>query len=243
MPRGRRDDSRDTTRKGQRDEARDAQRDSAPAAEPLLTAVAGGAVPDHASPVTTTPASPPQASEDAEAQALSAFFRELATRADRDPAFGAGLLSVAQASGLARLTQGEADALSIADDAAATQANMSPSATPSTANTSAAPLPASATPKRQRARSGGSAPIPAPTPTEPAQPAPDPFAVMRAQGEAGLRATLDAHDLPTLRQIVRAHRLDPARISARWANRDRVITLIVEQTRARLNHGRAFERV
>lgn len=79
------------------------------------------------------------------------------------------------------------------------------------------------------------------TPEAPAPP--DPFTVYRAQGEAGLRATLETLDLATLRVIVRTHRLDPARISARWTARDRVIRLIVEQVRARANHGRAFERI
>lgn len=79
------------------------------------------------------------------------------------------------------------------------------------------------------------------TPTE--APPPDPFSVYRAQGEAGLRTTLEALELSALRIIVRTHRLDPARISARWTARDRVIKLIVEQVRARANHGRAFERI
>lgn len=72
---------------------------------------------------------------------------------------------------------------------------------------------------------------------------PNPFAVLREQGETGLREALAALELPELRQIVRAHRLDPARISARWTTRDRVVTLIVDQVRARANLGRAFERV
>ena len=71
----------------------------------------------------------------------------------------------------------------------------------------------------------------------------DPFAALRTGGEAGLRSRLEALDLPTLRQIVRTHRLDPARISARWSARDRVVSLIVEQTRARVNHGRAFRHI
>ena len=71
----------------------------------------------------------------------------------------------------------------------------------------------------------------------------DPFAALRTSGEAGLRSALEALDLPTLRQIVRTHRLDPARISARWSARDRVVSLIVEQTRARVNHGRAFRHI
>ncbi|HEU5349710.1 MAG TPA: hypothetical protein VFU63_13950, partial [Ktedonobacterales bacterium] len=72
---------------------------------------------------------------------------------------------------------------------------------------------------------------------------PDPFQVLRQHGEAALRTLLGQLDIASLRQIVRAHRLDPARISARWTSTDRVITLIIEQVRARANHGRAFERV
>lgn len=85
------------------------------------------------------------------------------------------------------------------------------------------------------------APTP-PTPA-PAAPAPDPFAIYRAQGVEGLRAALDALDLPALRAIVRERRLDPARISARWTARERVINLIVDQVKARANHGQAFRRV
>lgn len=71
----------------------------------------------------------------------------------------------------------------------------------------------------------------------------DPFAVWRARGEDALRQTLDGLDLAELKSIVRAHRLDPARVSSRWTARDRVIALILDQVKARMNHGRAFERV
>ena len=73
--------------------------------------------------------------------------------------------------------------------------------------------------------------------------APDPFVVLRERGEAGLRAALEAMDLTMLRQMVRAHRLDPARISARWTARERVVALIVDQVRAQACHGKAFSRV
>lgn len=79
------------------------------------------------------------------------------------------------------------------------------------------------------------------TPDGPALP--DPFALLRTHGEAGLRAALDALDLASLRAIVRTHRLDPARISARWTTRDRVISLIITQVQARANLGKAFSRV
>lgn len=71
----------------------------------------------------------------------------------------------------------------------------------------------------------------------------DPFAVLRQRGEAGLRADLRDLDVPAMRQLVRAHRLDPARISARWTNRERLIALIVDQVRARADHGKAFARI
>ncbi|MGZ3600221.1 MAG: hypothetical protein ACXWQ5_11030 [Ktedonobacterales bacterium] len=72
---------------------------------------------------------------------------------------------------------------------------------------------------------------------------PDPYALLRAHGEAGLRTALEALDLSSLRAIVRSHRLDPARISARWTTRDRVIGLIITQVQARANLGKAFSRV
>lgn len=102
--------------------------------------------------------------------------------------------------------------------------------------------PTRATSRGKSSRAGKGHRAPAPATLEPPAP-PDPFSVYRAQAEAGLRATLEALDLVTLRAIVRTHRLDPARISARWTARDRVINLIVEQVRARANHGRAFERI
>ncbi len=74
-------------------------------------------------------------------------------------------------------------------------------------------------------------------------PIPDPFVLLRERGEIGLRAALEELELATLRQLVRAHHLDPARISARWTARDRVVTLIVTQVQARANHGKAFARV
>jgi hypothetical protein len=71
----------------------------------------------------------------------------------------------------------------------------------------------------------------------------DPFRVLRDQGEQGLRDALEALDLTELRALVRRHRLDPARISARWAQRERVIQLIVTQVRAYASHGAAFSHV
>jgi hypothetical protein len=78
---------------------------------------------------------------------------------------------------------------------------------------------------------------------EPADPRLDPFVHLRTGGEPALRAALDGLDLAALRRVVRAFHLDPNRVSARWSARERVIDLIVEQVRARVNHGRSFERV
>jgi hypothetical protein len=102
--------------------------------------------------------------------------------------------------------------------------------------------PAASAPRPRGARTPRGAARPA-APTSEAQALPDPFALYRSQGVGGLRAALDALDLASLRAIVRERRLDPARISARWTTRERVITLIEEQVKARANHGHAFERV
>lgn len=134
-----------------------------------------------------------------DAQAAGKLLRDLADRAERDPAFGMQIAEAVRASGLL----------------------------------DAAPQPSA---RKKSTHSAKRAPAPA---TDP----PDPFLVLRQHGEDVLRAQLATLDIASLRQIVRAHRLDPARISARWTVSDRVITLIVEQVRARANHGRAFERI
>jgi hypothetical protein len=93
-----------------------------------------------------------------------------------------------------------------------------------------------ATPAATRARA------PRATTTE-SPPAPDPFQVLRQDGDDALRAWLATLPLATLRQIVRAHRLDPARISARWQDTARIAGLIEEQVRARYHRGASFARV
>ena len=134
-----------------------------------------------------------------DAEAAGKLLRELAERAERDPAFGSQIAEAVRASGLLEVAQ--------------------------------APSPT-------RKKSGG-----AKRSASAAPELPDPFKILRQHGEDELRAQLARHDLAALRQIVRAHRLDPARISARWTATDRVIALIVDQVRARASHGRAFERI
>jgi hypothetical protein len=71
----------------------------------------------------------------------------------------------------------------------------------------------------------------------------DPYALLREHGEEALRARLGALPAAALHTVIRAHRLDPARISARWASQARLVELIVAQVRARADHGKAFSRV
>ena len=133
-----------------------------------------------------------------EQRKIATFLRELAARAEQDPALAAAISSALTTSGLiGRLDR---------------------------------------TPPHRRSAS-------TPAPQFASEEAPDPFVIMRAQGEEALRAVLASLTLPALRQIVRRHRLDPARISARWTARDRVIQLIVDQVNARMNHGKAFSHV
>ncbi len=71
----------------------------------------------------------------------------------------------------------------------------------------------------------------------------DPFRVLRDHGEKGLHETLESLEIAQLRAIVRKHRLDPARISARWRDQERVIQLIVSQVKAQATYGKAFSHV
>ena len=128
------------------------------------------------------------------------LLRELAERADHDPAFGAQVADALRASGLLG------------------SARKSPP------------------PRKKSVKSVQRAPKVDGNVL-------NPFQVLRRYGDQALRDQLTTLDLTSLRQIVRAHRLDPARISARWSSSERVVSLIVEQVRARANHGRAFESI
>ncbi|HEX6798270.1 MAG TPA: hypothetical protein VF116_11230 [Ktedonobacterales bacterium] len=145
-----------------------------------------------------------------ETRALAAFLRELAERAEREPALAARLREALGASGLL-------------DIAGRTRRRTAVGKARTKATT------ASRRSNRSTTVSG-------------AEP-PDPFVLLRERGEAGLREALEGLDLAALRAIVRGHRLDPARISARWTARERVIELIVTQVRGRANLGKAFSRV
>lgn len=140
--------------------------------------------------------------------ALAAFLRDLADRAERDPALAAHLREALGMSGLL-------DAAGHPRHSAESDGKRAPASGRRATRTT-------------RADADG---------------VPDPFVVLREHGEVGLRTALEELDLAALRAIVRSHRLDPARISARWTARERVIGLIVTQVCGRANLGKAFSHV
>ena len=103
------------------------------------------------------------------------------------------------------------------------------------------PNTANATPRQRASRARATTPRGADEPAVAA--ALDPFAVLRENGGDALHTRLDTLSAAQLHELIRAHRLDPARISARWGNQARLVELIVSQVRARADHGKAFARV
>lgn len=146
-----------------------------------------------------------------EHEGVAAFLRELARRAEDDPAFAARLDDALRASGLL-------------------PAEAERSRATKTARTGRTQSASRAQHAPARVAGAGEPPL-------------DPYAALRAGGPDGLRAALEPLDLTALRAIVRTCRFDPARISARWAAKERVVELIVTQTQARTDHGKAFSRV
>ena len=170
---------------------------------------------------TTRQAQADAPSQDEVQPIIAAFLRALADCVEQDPAFGRALLAIyAQSCS----TGPGADDVSAPRKARTRRAASRPQGTQ---------VPSAAT-----AQSAATS-APSPTPDPPT----DPFALLRAHGEAALRARLGELEPASLRSMIRAYRLDPARISARWSARERLVDLIVEQVRARTSLGRAFERV
>lgn len=151
-------------------------------------------------------------------ESVAAFLRELARRAEDDPAFAARLDDALRASGLlpaqaerSRVTKAIRGERGQSTERAPDQGRIR--RTPARAASASAPPPL------------------------------DPYAALRVSGPDGLRAALQPLDLAALRAIVRSCRFDPARISARWTARERLVEFIVAQTQARADHGKAFSRV
>lgn len=150
-----------------------------------------------------------------EMRTLATFLRKLAERAERDSALAARLREALRASGL----------LDGADHSRCAEGPPTVTRASRAGDT-----------RRHTHRSDALT-------AAAGDPPPDPFVLLRERGEDGLRAALDGLELAALRTIVRTHRLDPARISARWTARERVIALIVTQVRGRADMGKAFARV
>lgn len=69
---------------------------------------------------------------------------------------------------------------------------------------------------------------------------PDVLQIFQEKGETEFRFLLRDFDLATLKAIVKVNGFDPGKISQRWSEPDKFITLITDQTEARLRRGSSF---
>jgi hypothetical protein len=69
---------------------------------------------------------------------------------------------------------------------------------------------------------------------------PDVLKEYESRGPEEFRFSLRSHPLSLLRAIIKANGFDPEKRSARWSEPDKLISLIAEQTAARLKRGSAF---
>jgi len=68
----------------------------------------------------------------------------------------------------------------------------------------------------------------------------DPFQVLSDRGALGLRAFLQAVSIQDLKGIVRAHRLDPSRLSDKWRSQERLVDFVTERVESRARQGDVF---
>lgn len=68
----------------------------------------------------------------------------------------------------------------------------------------------------------------------------DPVAVLRVEGEEGLRSRLLRLDLEKLRDMVAQYGMDPGKLVMKWKTKDRVVDRIVEMSVSRAQKGDAF---
>lgn len=71
---------------------------------------------------------------------------------------------------------------------------------------------------------------------------PDVLAALQEKGIHEFAFWLRSFDLPTLKAIVKANGFDVAKVSQRWTEPDKFVTLISEQAAAQLRRGSAFLR-
>lgn len=69
---------------------------------------------------------------------------------------------------------------------------------------------------------------------------PDPFAMITERGPGALKPWLESFSVEQLRDIVRAHRLDPSRLSDKWKSPERFVELIEQRVMARTKQGEVF---
>ncbi len=71
-------------------------------------------------------------------------------------------------------------------------------------------------------------------------PIPDVFSALKEKGDEEFSFWLRTLDVPTLKAIVKQNGFDSARASQRWKDADKFISLIHDQTQARLKRGSSF---
>lgn len=69
---------------------------------------------------------------------------------------------------------------------------------------------------------------------------PDVHAEWAARGEADFRLWLRDQPVPTIRAVIRAQDLDPARRTGKWKDAEKLADFVAEGLRARLSRGSAF---
>ena len=69
---------------------------------------------------------------------------------------------------------------------------------------------------------------------------PEVFAELQAKGEVEFGFWVRTLDIPTLKAIIKKNGFDPAKASQRWADPDKFVGLVVEQTVSRQKRGSAF---
>ena len=69
---------------------------------------------------------------------------------------------------------------------------------------------------------------------------PDVHAEWNARGETDFRLWLRAQPIPTIRAVIRAQDLDPARRTSKWKDAEKLADFVAESLRARLSRGSAF---
>lgn len=69
---------------------------------------------------------------------------------------------------------------------------------------------------------------------------PDVHAEWIARGETDFRLWLRDQPIPTIRALIRAQDLDPARRTGKWKDAEKLADFVAEGLRARLSRGSAF---